>query len=100
MGKIIKVTPEELGLVADKLAGLSDSYTQIYKQLFVNVDGMGEAWQGEDNVAYIDQIKGFLEELKLMAERFSSTATALRTQKDNYANRQETNKAQVRKLNN
>jgi WXG100 family type VII secretion target len=100
MGKIIKVTPEELGVVADKIANLSDSYTQIYRQLFVNVDGMGDAWQGEDNIEYINQIKGFLEELKMMADRFGSVANALRVQKDNYVNRQETNKAQVKKLNN
>jgi WXG100 family type VII secretion target len=100
VGKIIKVIPEELGAVAEKLTSLSDAYTQVYKQLFVNVDGMGEAWQGEDNVEFVNQIKGFVEELKLMADRFATTAAALRAQKENYQNRQETNKTQVRKLNN
>lgn len=98
MGKRIVVTPEELGKAAERLLDLSDAYTQISTQLFQTAGTMGEAWQGEDNLAFVDQINGFCEELKTMAEKLRTDAEALKTQQANYANRQQDNITQVRKL--
>ena len=100
MGKRIVVTPEELGKAAEKLLDISDAYTQIYTQLFQTAGTMGEAWQGEDNLAFVDQINGFCEELKTMAEKLRTDAEALKTQQANYENRQQDNITQVRKLTN
>lgn len=44
MGKQIRVTPSELGAAADKLATISEGYTQIYTQLLQQAGTMGAAW--------------------------------------------------------
>ncbi len=100
MGKQIRVTPSELGVAADKLTSLSEGYTAIYTQLFQQASTMGAAWEGEDNLAFVEQINGFCEEMKDMASKLVSAAEALRVQKSNYENRQADNIAQVRKLTN
>ena len=100
MGKRIVVTPEELGKAAEKLMDISDGYTQIYTQLFQVAGTMGEAWSGEDNLAFVDQIPGFCEERKTMADKLRSNAEALKVQQANYENRQQDNITQVRKLTN
>lgn len=100
MGKKILVTPEELGKAAQYLSQLSTDYTQIYQQLFQSASTMGEAWEGADNLAFVEQINGFCEELKAMAKRLNDDAQALNRQKDNYVNRQADNMNQVKKLTN
>lgn len=100
MGKKIKVTTEELEKASNSLKKTSESYTEIYKKIFQEVDTMGEAWQGADNEAYVAQIKGFCEELKQMADKVLTASTTLKTQKDNYDNRQQENITAVKKLTN
>ena len=98
MGKKIRVTPEELDKVSKQLGQISKDYTDIYVQLLQKTGTMGEAWEGTDNIAFVDQINGFCEELKLMAKKINVAAEAMEKQKINYANRQETNITQVKKL--
>ena len=98
MGKTIRVNPEELGVAADKLNSISEEYTQIYTQLLQHANTMGDAWASEDNLAFVDQINGFCQDLKDMAARLNLAADTLRTQKQNYQNQQSTNIAQVKKL--
>lgn len=100
MGKTIRVTPENLGTAADKLDEYSESYVSIYTQMMQLASTMGQAWEGEDNVAFVDQISGFCDDLKSMADKLKNSAQILRTQRDNYVNRQNDNIAQVRKLTN
>ena len=100
MGKKIRVTPEELETASQKLSGYSETYTEIYTQLLQEAGTMGEAWEGEDNLAFVDQINGLLEELKSMAQKLMTGSEALHQQKTNYVQRQEANIAQVRKLSN
>lgn len=96
----IRVTPEELGAASQAVAGLSEEYTSIYTQLLQQAGTMGEAWDGEDNLAFVDQINGFCEELKQMADKLSIASDALKQQQTNYANQQQDNITQVRKLTN
>lgn len=100
MGKIIRVTPEELEKASQKLIEVSETYTGIYTQLFLQAGTMAEAWEGQDNLAFVDQINTFCEELKAMAQKLTNASQALLTQKTNYATRQETNMTQIRKLTN
>ncbi len=100
MGKKIRVTPEELEKASQKLSGLSEDYSTIYNQLIQQTQTMGEAWEGEDNLAFVDQINGFCEELKSMAQKLQLASETLNKQKTNYTTRQETNITQVRKLTN
>ncbi|WP_068673714.1 WXG100 family type VII secretion target [Oceanobacillus sp. Castelsardo] len=100
MAKRIRVTPEELGTASQKVQELSESYTSIYNQLMQAASTMGEAWEGEDNLAFVDQINGFNDDLKNMADKLMTASQALEQQRSNYAAIQENNKVQVRKLTN
>lgn len=96
--KKLRVTPAELLAASQKLASISESYTSIYNQLMQQAQMMGAAWEGADNQAFVEQISGFGEELKSMAEKINTASQALRTQAQNYENRQNDNIAQVKKL--
>jgi len=98
MGKKIRVTPEELNKAREKLVEISGNYEEIYKQLLQQANTMSEAWEGADNLAFVDQINGFCQELIAMAKKISDAAITLDQQKNNYLNRQDTNITQVRKL--
>ncbi|MDR6121350.1 WXG100 family type VII secretion target [Bacillus sp. SLBN-46] len=100
MGKRIKVTPQELETASKKLTELSETYTGIYTQLMQAAGTMGEAWEGEDNLAFVDQINGFNEDLKNMADKLATASQALVAQRANYVATQENNMVQVRKLTN
>lgn len=101
MGKVINVTSfEEMGRVATRLQELSEIYTEIYTQLMQEASTMGAAWEGADNVAFVNRIEGFTEELKTMATKLNLAGETLRTQKDNYVAQQESNISAVNKLTN
>ena len=100
MGKVIRVTPEQLEVASRKLAGQSQTYTQIYQQLMQEAGTMGAAWEGEDNLAFVNQITGFTDEMKMMADKLQTASDAMETQRKNYKNRQDANIAQVKQLTN
>ena len=100
MGKFIRVTPEELGTASKKLTEISGTYTEIYQQLLGEAEGMGQAWQGDDNLAFVNRINGFLEELQAMAKKIESAGATLEAQRVNYVNRQQANIDAVNKLTN
>ena len=100
MGKVIRVTPEELEKASKKMQSLSETYTEIYTQLLQEASTMGAAWEGEDNLAFVEQINGFCDELKMMASKLSLASQALEQQRVNYVTRQENNITQVKKLTN
>jgi len=93
-----KVTPEQLGATADKLQSLSEQYTEIYVQLFKEAGTMGEAWEGDDNRAYVAQINTLCSELKAMATKLTTCADALKQDQKNYVTRQSDNIVGVKKL--
>ncbi|NMB34510.1 MAG: WXG100 family type VII secretion target [Clostridium sp.] len=100
MGKVIRVTPEELEKASGRLAEISENYTEIYKKLMEQAQTMGEAWEGADNIAFVDQITGFCTELERMSQKILSASETLMKQKEHYVNRQETNITEARKLTN
>ncbi len=53
MGKNIQVDPSKIDAAASKLSELATTYDSIAKQLMSDATTMGEAWQGEDNVAFL-----------------------------------------------
>ncbi len=99
MGKIISVASfEDMAQAAKKLQTLSDAYTEIYTQLLQEANTMGSAWEGADNLAFVERINGFTEELKAMAAKLSNASQALDKQRANYVARQDNNITQVKKL--
>ncbi|MEL7662038.1 WXG100 family type VII secretion target [Acetobacterium wieringae] len=67
MSRAITVQPTVLKKTADSLNQSVAEYEKIYKQLFSEVDGMGAAWQGIDNQAFVNQIKGFMDDFQTMS---------------------------------
>lgn len=100
MGKNIQVDPSKLDSAASKLSELSTQYDAIAKQLMADATTMGEAWQGEDNMAFCTQIKGFAEELSQMARKLQFGSETLTQQSTNYKNRQDTISSSVKSLTN
>lgn len=101
MGKQISVSSfSKMEEASKRLQTISETYTQIYQQLMQNAETMGSAWEGADNLAFVEQIKGFTDKLKAMADKLHAASTALDAQRANYVARQEDNIAQVKKLTN
>ena len=99
MGKQISVSSfDEMAKASQKLQEISNNYTEIYTQLMQEAQSMGAAYEGADNLAYVEQITGFTEELKMMADKLSVASQALEKQRANYVARQDANIEQVKKL--
>lgn len=99
MGKTISVSSfDEMAKASQNLQTLSETYTEIYTQLLQEANTMGSAWEGADNLAFVEQINGFTQELKDMAQKLSLASQALDKQRANYVAQQESNITQVKKL--
>ncbi|MFP7299901.1 WXG100 family type VII secretion target [Neobacillus niacini] len=66
MARAITVDPSKLDTAAAKIDQQSADYERVYKALFNEVEGMQAAWQGADNLAYVNQIKGFMDDFNQM----------------------------------
>lgn len=100
MGKIISVEPAGLTNTGTKLDEYATSFEEIYKELLRQAETMGEAWEGADNLAYVNQIKGITIKMSNMVEKLRSAATTLKQQAKNYDDKRNDNIAQVSKLEN
>jgi len=101
MGKDIHVSSfDEMSKTAQKLQSYSQSYTEIYTKLLQTASTMGSAWEGADNQAYVEQINGFADDLKRMAEALAQESRNIEQQRANYVARQDDNITQVKKLQN
>ncbi len=89
---------DDIEKASQKLLSLSQTYTEIYTQLMQSASTMGTAWEGADNQAFVEQITGFTEELKSMADKLSVSSEALHKEKQNYVERMDGNIANVKKL--
>lgn len=99
MGKIINVESfDEMARTAKKLQQLSSVYEAIAKRLLATANNMGDAWAGEDNLAFVNQINGFAQELKFMSDKLEDAGMALDQQRANYVKRQDENINDARKL--
>ena len=89
---------DDIEKASQKLLSLSQTYTEIYTQLMQSASTMGTAWEGADNQAFVEQITGFTEELKSMADKLSVSSEALHKEKQNYVERMDGNIGNVKKL--
>lgn len=55
----IYVDPERLELSSRKIDSEAQQYEKKFMQLFEEVEKMKNAWQGKDNIAFTNQIRGF-----------------------------------------
>lgn len=96
----VMVDPPELHNAAATFRSLSEEYKTVYDRLLNCARTMGEAWNAADNLAYVDQINGFCEELQAMQTHIEQAATALDQQAKNYEDTRDTNITSVRQLQN
>lgn len=88
----------EMRKASQKLTQLAEEYTSVYTRLLNTTSTMGDAWKAPDNLAYVEQINGFLEELEAMTSHIEQSAQALEQQALNYEATVENNVAGVKKL--
>lgn len=88
----------EMHKASQKLNQLAESYTSVYTRLLNTASTMGDAWKAPDNLAYVEQINGFLEELKAMTSHIEQSSQALEQQAVNYEATVDNNIAGVKKL--
>ena len=100
MGKQINVSSfDDMAVASKKLQEDSVNYMDIYKQLLNAAQTMGAAYEGADNLAFVEQITGFTDELKSMSDKLSQMSQIIDTQRANSVARQDT-MTDVKKLQN
>ena len=92
------VDPPELHKASQRFTQLSGDYTDVYNRLINAASTMGEAWKAADNLAFVDQINGFCDDLKSMADHLIQAAQALEQQALNYEGVRDNNVTGVRRL--
>ena len=100
MSRSIIVNPAKLEAAAVKMEQQAADYERQYKQLFSEVDAMGAAWQGVDNTAFVNQIKGFMDDFQNMVQILKQYSEFLKTSSKTYTQTQSDITAQARKLSN
>ncbi len=98
MARKIQVTPQQLETAAAKIENLANTYKQQYESLYKSTDAMASTWQGKDNVAYINQINGFKNDLTKMKNLMDSYASFLRKSAKSYRQTQDNITSQAKKL--
>ncbi len=92
------VDPPELHKASQTFSKLSGDYTTVYNRLINAASTMGEAWKAADNLAYVEQINGFCNDLKAMADHLEQAAQALERQALNYEAIRDNNITGVKQL--
>ncbi len=100
MGKSFSVETVELEKASKQLQECSEVYKNLYEQLFEKVGTMGEAWKGEDNIKFVDQINGFCKEMQDMSTKLSTASQTLHQIKQNYEDHVQRNVQAASKLSN
>ena len=94
----LTVDTGEMHKSVQMLTQLAEEYAAIYSRLLNTASNMGNAWKAPDNLAYVEQINGFCEELKAMTAHIQQATTAFEQQAKNYEATTETNIIEVKKL--
>lgn len=94
------VDPPELHKASQKFSQLATDYSTIHNRLINTASTMGEAWKAADNLAFVEQITGFCDDLKAMTEHLEQAAQTLEQQAINYENQRDNNISGVKRLKN
>jgi len=100
MARTITVDPQKLESVAAAIDTQAADYEKNFRMLFTEVDSMAIAWQGVDNLAFTNQIKGFEDDFKSMTAIMKQYAEFLKTSAKTYQSTQNEVVNQAKKLSN
>lgn len=100
MARSIIVEPQKLTTTATTINNQSSDYEKQYNLLFSNVDGLAAAWQGADNLAFVNQIKGFTDDFKQITALMRQYADFLNQSAKTYTNAQNDTISNAKRLTN
>ena len=92
------VDPPELHKASQKFTQLAGDYTSVHNRLINTASTMGDAWKAADNLAFVEQINGFCDDLKAMTAHLEQAAGALEQQAVNYETTRDNNVTGVKQL--
>lgn len=95
----IYADPLQLEQTATAMEQQSLNYEKQYLQLYAEIDKMQTAWQGKDNQAYSEQIKGFTNDFIKMNQLMKEYISFLRRSANLYRATQEELTSKARMLN-
>ncbi|MEI7024794.1 WXG100 family type VII secretion target [Paenibacillus sp. y28] len=84
MARKIVVDPAKLEAAARNMEEQASAYKRLYEQLFTEVKGMGTAWKGQDNQAFVTQIEGFRDDFESMRALMEQYALFLKQSAQTY----------------
>ena len=96
-GKIV-VETSRLDSTAAQGERLADQYQSEYGSLFGTVRDLQNAWSGEDNVAFTNQIEGFRNDFQKMERLMRDYAAYLRKVAESYRTTQDNVAAKAKTL--
>lgn len=96
-GKIV-VETALLDSTAGQVESLAGTYNSTYTKLFQAVQQMQNAWSGEDNVAFTNQIEGFRDDFQRMEQLMKDYAAYLRKVATTYRDTQDSITAGAKNL--
>lgn len=100
MSMRISVEPQALETSAVRIDEQCGAYERTYQQLYQCVDAMQAGWQGKDNLAYANQLRGFEQDFVSMSRLMRNYAEFLRTSARAYRSTQDDRAAKARTLTN
>jgi len=96
--KTIMVEPGQLETTAIKIEAANADYDRYYQNIYVEIDKMSNYWNGKDNVAFVNQIKNFENDLKQISIIMREYAAFLRNSARGYRETQQENYLSASKL--
>jgi WXG100 family type VII secretion target len=85
----IVADPAKLISAAAQIDSQAAEYQKQYNLLFSQVDGMGQSWQGADNLAFVNQIDGFKDDFLAMHNFLMQYSDFLKSTGASYASTQQ-----------
>lgn len=94
----ITVDPAILEGVATKISDYEQEYKRLYTLLNQDVESLQSAWQGKDNIAFTNRIKGFNDDFNHISMLLSQYQTYLKNTAMAYRQTQEQLISEVNRL--
>lgn len=95
---VIVVEPQKLDNAAGKIETLANDYKALYNKLYGKTDELATSWSGKDNVAFVEQIAGFRDDLDGMYRLMMNYVDFLRQSAKAYRETQDAVVSEARKL--